>query len=46
MEMFTITEKPPVLHLKTQFFDELQLKKISLNVPDFLQANSTWYNNF
>ena len=45
MEMFTLTKKPAVLYLKTQIFDELQLKYISLNVPDFLQVNSTWYNS-
>ena len=38
MEMFTITKKAAVLYLKTQAFDELPLKKISLNVPDFLQV--------
>ena len=42
MELFTITKKPSVLYLKTQIFDKLQLKKILLNVPDFLQVNSTW----
>ena len=45
MEMFTLTKKPSVLYLKTQIFDELQLKYILLNVPDFLQVNSTWYNS-
>ena len=38
MEMW-ITEKLAVLYLKTC---ELQLKKISSNIPDFLQVNSTY----
>ena len=44
MEMFTITEKPAVLFLKTQIFDKLQLKQMLLNAPNFLQVNSAWYN--
>ena len=39
--MFAITEKPAVLYLKTQNFDELQLKWIQLM---FLQMKSTRYN--
>ena len=42
--MFTLAEKPALLYEKNQFFDELQLTQISLNAPDFLHVNSTWYN--
>ena len=42
--MFTNTEKPAVLYLKTEIFDELQLKYISSSVPEFLQVDCTWYN--
>ena len=41
--MFAITVEPAVVCLKTQIFNNLQLKWMS-NVPDFLQVNSTWYN--
>ena len=30
--------------LKTEIFDELQLKQISLNIPGFLQVISARYN--
>ena len=43
MKVFTITNERAVLYLKTQICDKLQLKEI-LNVPDFLQVSSTWYN--
>ena len=44
MEIITITEKPVVLYLKSQFLGKPQHNSISPNVPNFLQINNTWYN--
>ena len=35
-EMFTITENSAIFQGKKQFFEELQLKNTSSNVPDSL----------
>ena len=39
-----IKEKPALLPGEIMFFDELQCKKTSLNVPVFWQIISTWQN--
>ena len=46
MKMFTNTDKPAVLYLTTEIFDELQLKEISSNCLKKITLFQPYYDLF